>query len=117
MVDLLPFQTAFMAGAFAPGIRTAVLSLPRGNSKSFLAAHALTRCLTPGDVLHVPGSEYLLCAGSIEQSRLCYRFVRTALEPTGAYRFIDSATRIGITHLGEQHAVAGAEFEGQDSDG
>ena len=73
--------------------------MPRGNGKSFLAAHALTRCLTPGDVLHVPGSEYLLCAASIEQARLCYRFVRTALEPTGEYRFIDSATRIGITHL------------------
>ena len=99
MLDLLPFQADFLAGAFAPGIRTAILSLPRGQGKSFLSAHALTRCLTPGDVLHVPGSEYLLCAGSIEQARLCYRFVRTALEPTGAYRFIDSATRIGITHL------------------
>ena len=98
-MDLLPFQKTFLAGAFAPGIRTAIFSLPRGQGKSFLAAHALTRCLTPGDVLHVPGSEYLLCAGSIEQARLCYRFVRTALEPTGEYRFIDSATRIGITHL------------------
>ena len=95
----MQFQTAFLAGAFAPEIRTAIFSLPRGNGKSFLAAHALTRCLTPGDVLHVPGSEYLLCAASIEQARLCYRFVRTALEPTGEYRFIDSATRIGITHL------------------
>ena len=98
-MDLLPFQTEFLDKAFAPGIRTAIFSLPRGQGKSFLAAHALTRCLTPGDVLHVPGSEYLLCAGSIEQARLCYRFVRTALEPTGEYRFIDSATRIGITHL------------------
>ena len=39
-----------------------------------------------------------MCAGSIEQSRLCYRFIRTELEPSGEYRFIDSATRIGITH-------------------
>ena len=45
------------------------------------------------------GSEYLLCAGSIEQARLVYRFIRTNLEPKGGYRFIDSATRIGITHL------------------
>ena len=58
----------------------------------------LTRCLTPGDALFVRGAEYLLCSGSIEQSRLCYRFVRDALEPTGEYRFLDSVTRIGITH-------------------
>ena len=44
------------------------------------------------------GAEYLLCAGSIEQARLCFRFVRAWLEPTEAYRFLDSATRIGITH-------------------
>ena len=46
----------------------------------------------------MPGSEYLLCAASIEQARLCYRFTRADLEPRGGYRFLDSATRIGITH-------------------
>ena len=39
-----------------------------------------------------------LCAASIEQARLCYRFIRAELEETGEYSFIDSATRIGITH-------------------
>ncbi len=29
---------------------------------------------------------------------MCYRFIRAELEETGEYRFIDSATRIGITH-------------------
>ena len=29
---------------------------------------------------------------------MCYRFVRADLEPTGEYRFLDSFTRIGITH-------------------
>ena len=78
---------------------TAALSIPRGNGKSWLAAHVLTKCLTPGDRLHVPGSEYLLCAASIEQARLCFRFTRAELEPVGGYRFLDSATRIGITHV------------------
>ena len=41
-----------------------------------MAAHLLERCLTPQDSLHVAGSEYLLCAGSIEQARLVYRFIR-----------------------------------------
>ena len=97
-VDLQPFQRRFVRSALAPHVDTAALSLPRGNGKSWLAAHLLTRCLTPGDDLHVPGAEYLLCAGSIEQARLCFRFTRSDLEPTGEYRFLDSATRIGITH-------------------
>ena len=84
-------------GVVSEDVDTAALSLPRGNGKSWLAAHLLTKCLTPGDELYVAGSEYLLCAGSIEQARLCFRFVRPALEPTGMYRFLDSATRIGIT--------------------
>ncbi len=95
---LRTFQKQFIRGALAPGIDVAALSIPRGNGKSWLAAHLLARCLTPGDDLHVPGSEYLLCAASIEQARLCYRFIRTELEPTGEYSFIDSTTRIGITH-------------------
>ena len=52
--------------------------------------------MTPGDKLNVPGAEYLLCAASIEQARLCFRFIRHNLEPTGLYRFLDSNTRIGI---------------------
>ena len=96
--QLRTFQKQFIRRALAPGIDVAALSLARGNGKSWLAAHILERCLTPGDSLHVPGSEYLLCAASIEQARLVYRFIRTELEPTGGYSFIDSTTRIGITH-------------------
>ena len=96
MEILRPFQKQFIRGALAPGIDTAALSIPRGNGKSWLAAHILRRCLTPGDALHVPGAEYLLCAASIEQARLVFRFVRADLEPNGHYRFLDASTRIGI---------------------
>ena len=97
-MKLRPFQTRFVRQATKPGIDTACLSLARGNGKSWLAAHILTRCLTPGDELHVAGAEYLLCAASLEQARLSYLFSRADLEPTGEYRFLDSVTRIGITH-------------------
>ena len=97
-VKLRPFQRTFLRMALAPGVDTAALSLARGNGKSWLAAHILTRCLTPGDELHVAGAEYLLCAASLEQARLSYLFSRADLEPTGEYRFLDSVTRIGITH-------------------
>ena len=98
-MELRPFQRRFLRAALAPGVDTAALSIPRGNGKSWLAAELLTRCLSPGDKLHTSGAEFLLCAASIEQARLCFRFVRQNLEPTGEYRFLDSATRIGIVHL------------------
>ena len=98
MVNLRPFQRTFIRNATRPDVDTAALSLPRGNGKSFLAAHVLERCLRPGDPLHEAGKEYVLCAGSIEQARLVFGFLRPWLEPSGEYRFIDSVTRIGITH-------------------
>ena len=98
METLRPFQRRFLSAALRSGVDTAALSMARGNGKSWLAAHILARCLTPGDRLYVPGAEYLLCSGSIEQSRLCFRFVRQELEPRGGYRFLDASTRVGITH-------------------
>ena len=96
-MKLRPFQRQFIKGALGKGISTAALSLPRGNGKSRLAAFLLERCLTPGDKLHVAGAEYLLCAASLEQARICFRFLRAVLEPTGHYRFLDASTRLGIT--------------------
>ena len=75
-MELRPFQKRFLKGALAPGVDVAALSLPRGNGKTWLAAYILERCLTPGDRLCQEGMEYILCAASIEQARLCFRFIR-----------------------------------------
>ena len=98
MIELRRFQRRFLSRALAKGIRTAALSLPRGEGKSTLAAHILERCLTPGDSLFEAGAEYVLCAASIEQSRNTFRPIRAELEPTGEYSFLDSQMRLGITH-------------------
>ena len=98
-MELRKFQKEFLTKAMAPGVNIGALSLPRGNGKSFLAAHLLTRSLTPGDELFVDGQTAVQCAGSLDQARICYNFARQALEPLGGYRFIDSSTRMGITHL------------------
>ena len=99
MIELRPFQRRFLARALAPGTDTAVLSGPRGLGKSTLASFILSRCLTPGDELFVEGAEYGLMAASLEQARLCFRPLRAELEPRGGYRFIDSVTRLGVTHV------------------
>ena len=93
------FQLDFVRAVENPKYDTVALSGPRNLSKTFIAAHVLARCLTPGDVLHQPGKEYILGAASIEQARLTYQFIRSELEPTGEYRWIDSATRLGATHV------------------
>ena len=99
-MKLRPFQRAFIRGATAPGIDTAALSLPRGQGKSWLAAHLLGRVLTPGDDLFRPGTESVLCAGTLEQSRIVFRFLRATLEDRGGYSFVDSANRISCSHAG-----------------
>ena len=97
-MELRPFQKRFVKGALAPGVDVSALSIPRGNGKSWLAAHLIERGLTPGDSLHVPGAEYVLCATNLETARQCFRFVRAALEPKGGYVFTDASNRIGIRH-------------------
>ena len=99
-MQLRRFQERFIKAATAPGIDTAALSLPRGNGKSWLAGHLVSRILDPADKLFRRGTESVLCAASIEQARICFRFAREVLEPTGRYRFLDSHTRIGIVHKG-----------------
>ena len=96
---LEPFQSRFLKAATGPGVHLAALSLPRGNGKSRLAAYLIERILSPSDALFRPGTESILCAASIEQARIVFRFARAELEPTGAYRFVDSVTRCGITHV------------------
>ena len=97
-MELRAFQKRFIRNALRSRIDCAVLSLPRGNGKSALAGYLVTRILSPDDELFRPGTESVLCAASLEQARIVFRFARADLEPTGEYRFIDSLSRIGITH-------------------
>ena len=48
--------------------------------------------------MHESGKEYLLLAASLEQARITYGFIREALEATKEYRWLDSSTRVGVTH-------------------
>ena len=44
---LRAFQKRFVRGALAPGVDVAALSIPRGNGKSWLAAHLLSTVSHP----------------------------------------------------------------------
>ena len=78
----------------APQIRTAALSIPRGNGKSWLAARILTHELQK----RIKNVECDLCATSIEQARAVFGFVQGWLGETdqwGKRTFTDSTTRLG----------------------
>ena len=98
MTKLLRFQREFLKAVEDPKYDTVAISGPRTLGKTFISAQVLIRCMTPGDSLHQPGREYILGAASLGQARLTYNFIREALEPTGEYRWIDSTTRLGVTH-------------------
>ena len=98
-IKLKPFQREFLRAVENPAFDTVCLSGPRALGKTFLAAKVLERCLTPGDPLFQAGKTYVLGAASLDQARMTYGFIRAALEDTGEYRWIDSATRLGATHV------------------
>ena len=97
-LPLRPFQRRFINAALSPQYNTAILSVPRGNGKSWLAAAILIDCLTPGGTLHEPGKEYLLGSGSIDQARMVFGPIKAALGDNPEYRISDSVSRLAITH-------------------
>ena len=99
-MQLKPFQRQFEAAVENDAYDTVVLSGPRTLGKTFMAARILARCMTPGDSLFQPGKEYILGSASLEMGRLTYGFIREALDDgSKRYRFLDSATRLGIIHV------------------
>ena len=97
MINLRPFQRTFIKNATREDVTIAGLCLPRGNGKSTLSGHLAARVLSPGDAMFRAASESVLVAGSIEQARIVFRVARGFLGEA-EYRYLDSNTRIGITH-------------------
>lgn len=116
-LDIRPFQRRFLTAALKPGIRTAALSMPRGNGKTTLAAWLCARLLTPGDVLHRPGTESYLCASSIGQCRrTTFKVLRMALEGDD-YRIAESAGDCHVTHRESKTRISVLASSGKTAQG
>ena len=99
-MKLKPYQIEFERAVCDDRWDTVVLSGPRSLGKTFMAARILMRCLTPGDELFHEGRESILGSATLEQARLTFSFLREWMDDgSGVYRFIDSTTRLGITHV------------------
>ena len=96
---VLPWQRRFIAGALAPGVQTAALSVARGAGKTTLAA-ALALAALAGPLARRRG-EVVLVASSFEQAKIGFghvlAFMAGALEAAPArWRVQDSANRASI---------------------
>ena len=74
-VKFLPFQRRFLARSLSPDLAISCLTTPRGAGKSLLASRLLNEAL-PGGKLFVPAAESVLLAGSMNQARAVFRFLR-----------------------------------------
>lgn len=75
-VKLRDFQREIIAGAFGPGIRSALVSLPRANGKSALAAMLAVADLFVGDA----SAEVLVVASDQRQANITLRMARRMIE-------------------------------------
>lgn len=75
-LKLRPWQQDIVRGAFAPGVRTAVVSLPRANGKSALAAALAVAELWVGP----PSAEVLVVASDERQARIGLSLARRMIE-------------------------------------
>lgn len=73
---LRPFQRDIVRGAFAPGIRTALVSIPRANGKTMLAAALALAELFVGP----PSAEVLVVASDQRQANITLRYARRMVE-------------------------------------
>ena len=98
-LTLRPFQETFIKAVENPKYDICALSIPRGNAKSWIAAHIIKRALTPGDSLYVDGKEVVLLAGSLDQARIIFNYCKYDMEMSGVYKFNDAGQRLSATHI------------------
>lgn len=73
---LRPWQREIITGAFAPGVRTALVSVPRANGKSALAAALAVAELFCG----APSAEVLVVASDERQAQIVLRMAKRMVE-------------------------------------
>ena len=109
-IRLRPFQRKAVRALESGRYDVVVLSTPRAQGKSTLAAELCRRALTPGDTLHVAGSESLLVASTIAQSRkTCFKLLRRAIEggeSPGDYSISESVNGCHVRHRASNTRVS-----------
>ncbi|MCY3701505.1 MAG: terminase large subunit, partial [Rhodospirillales bacterium] len=98
--EVLPWQSRFVRGAFAPGIQSAALSIARGNGKTALLS-AIAAATLDGP-LRVPRGETIIVASSFEQARIAFEhvsaFLGDKLADRHTWKVWDTAQQARVEH-------------------
>ena len=101
-MKLLKFQKELIEKCFDPAFDTIAISIPRGNGKSFLAALVLARLLNPASPRFLPGQQSVLLAGSLDQARIIFSYLKgwfeNSNERRGEYSWRDSSASLSVQH-------------------
>ena len=110
MLALRPFQRRSVRALESGAYDVVVLSTPRAQGKSTLAAELCRRALTPGDSLFVAGAESHLVASTIGQSRkTCFKILRRMIEDSqhaADYKISESANACHVRHRASNTRVS-----------
>ena len=118
MLVLKPFQKRFIKELLREGTDTAVLTLPRGQGKTTLAAHLAHQSITPGSPFFVEGAENHMLASSIGHSRRTGFGVLKELVGGGLdYRVSDNRNEARIEHLASRTAISVLPASGKAAQG
>ena len=97
-LQVLPWQSRFIRGAFAPGVQSSALSVARGNGKTALLSGIAAATLD--GPLAVPRGETVIAASSFEQARIPFEhvvaFMGDKLEDKRRWKVWDTAQQARV---------------------
>ena len=114
---VLPWQSRFIRGAFAPGIDQAGLSVGRGGGKTTLLAGVGLATVMEDAPLHHPRGECLVVASSLDQARLLIdhvvAFGGDALQDKKRFRVLNSHQKAWIENraTGARLRAIGSDYK------
>ena len=88
-----------------PEIKTAALSIARGNGKSTLAGEFAAEALTPNSEFFRRGTESIIVAASLEQGRTVYKAARDIMRENMGMDSLGDDVELGTDDLGPDYRV------------
>ena len=104
-MKLRKFQQDFRKNVLRPEIKTAALSIARGNGKSTLAGAFVAEALTPNSEFFRRGTESIIVAASLEQGRTVYKAARDIMRENMGMDRLGEDAELGTEDLGQDYKV------------
>ena len=112
-MDWQRWQVRFMRRLEDSDVRISVCSMARGSGKSTLLAHLARRIVDPSDSMFRAGTESIIVAASIAQSRrTTFRILRNLIDDDPDFAICDSVNLASVEHRATRTKVSVAAANG-----